>query len=67
VVTNPSQLDGTELYFYQGRQVIEVRDGSENMIRQIYHGTRYIDEHIMVRVKEGKASGVLFTRHAGGG
>ena len=56
VVTNAGDLDGTELYFYgKGHQVIEVRDGSENMIRQVVHGTRYIDEVVLEILEDGVA------------
>ena len=56
VVTNSGQLDGTELYFYgKGHQVIEVRDGSENMIRQVVHGRQYIDEVILEILEDGVA------------
>ena len=56
VVTNAGDLDGTELYFYgKGHQVIEVRDGSENMIRQVVHGTQYIDEPLFAVFKDGVA------------
>ena len=56
VVTNAGDLDGTELYFYgKGHQVIEVRDGSENMIRQVVHGTRYIDEVVLEILPDGVA------------
>ena len=66
VVTNSGQLDGTELYFYGGVaagapagrnswQVIEVRDGSENMIRQVVHGTQYIDEVVLEILEDGVA------------
>ena len=56
VVTNAGDLDGTELYFYgKGHQVIEVRDGSENMIRQVIHGTQYIDEPLFAVFQDGVA------------
>ena len=56
VVTNAGDLDGTELYFYgKGHQVIEVRDGSENMIRQVVHGTQYIDEVVLEILPDGVA------------
>jgi len=53
VVTNSGDLDGTELYYYQKHQVIEVRDGSENVIRQIIHGRRYIDEVVLEILEDG--------------
>ncbi len=33
-------------------QIIETRDGSGNLYQQFIHGTRYIDELVMVRVKD---------------
>ena len=53
MVTNSGDLDGTELYYYRGHQVIEVRDGSENVIRQIVHGTRYVDEVVLEILEDG--------------
>ena len=56
VVTNAGDLDGTELYFYgKGHQVIEVRDGSENVKGQVVHGTRYIDEVVLEILADGVA------------
>jgi len=52
-VTNSGDLDGTELYFYDHWQVIEVRDGSENLVQQVYHGTRYIDEVVAMKLPDG--------------
>jgi len=39
VVTNSGNLDGTVLYFHDGQKVIEVRDGSENVVRQVIFGS----------------------------
>ncbi|MCO6439103.1 MAG: hypothetical protein J5J06_18575, partial [Phycisphaerae bacterium] len=50
VVSNRGDLDATELYYYDGWKVIEIRQGSgTEMDRQYIHGTQYIDEHIMMR------------------
>ena len=38
------------VYLYNGQQVVETRDGSNNMVQQFIHGTQYIDELVMVRV-----------------
>ena len=51
VVTNAGEYDGTVVYFYEGQKILEMRDGSGNMVQQFIHGTRYIDELVMVRVK----------------
>ena len=40
MVSNSGTLDGTELLYYNDHQVIEVRNGSERLERQIVHGTR---------------------------
>lgn len=56
VVTNSGDLDGTELYYYgKGHQVIETRDGSENVVQQVYHGTQYIDEIVAMKLEHGLA------------
>jgi len=40
------------VYLYNGQQIIETRDGSNNMVQQFIHGTQYIDELVMVRVAD---------------
>jgi len=40
------------VYLYNGQQIIETRNGSNNMVQQFIHGTQYIDELVMVRVKD---------------
>jgi RHS repeat-associated protein len=55
VVQNSGDLDGTELLYYNGHQVIEARDGSENVLRQVVHGTRYIDEVVLEILEDGVA------------
>ncbi|MCB9850297.1 MAG: hypothetical protein H6817_06290 [Phycisphaerales bacterium] len=52
VVTNSGDLDGTTVYLYNGSQIIETRDGSNNVELQVYHGTRYIDEVVGMRVQD---------------
>ena len=52
VVTNSGQYDKTEVYLYDGQKIIETRDGSNNMVQQFIHGTQYIDELVMIRVKD---------------
>ena len=50
MVSNAADLDRTEVYYYDGQKVIEMRDGSDNMVQQFIHGTQYIDELVMMRV-----------------
>jgi RHS repeat-associated protein len=52
VVTHSGDHDGTVVYLYDGQKIIETRDGSENLFQQFIHGTQYIDELVMVRVKD---------------
>jgi len=52
VVTNSGEYDKTDLYLYNGHKIIETRDGSGNMVSQFIHGTQYIDELVMMRVKD---------------
>ncbi|MCB9850298.1 MAG: hypothetical protein H6817_06295 [Phycisphaerales bacterium] len=40
------------MYLYNGNQIIETRDGSNNVELQVYHGTRYIDEVVGMRVAD---------------
>ncbi|UCC31409.1 MAG: RHS repeat-associated core domain-containing protein, partial [Phycisphaerales bacterium] len=51
VVTNSGDQDGTVVYFYDGWKIIETRDGSGNLYQQFIHGTQYVDELVMMRVK----------------
>jgi len=51
-VTNSGDLEGTVVYYYDGQRIIETRDGSGNLAQQFIHGTQYIDELVMVRVKD---------------
>ncbi len=45
VVTNSGNLDGTLYFYYNNRwQMLESRDGSENLDTQVIYGTRYVDE-----------------------
>ena len=50
--TNTGQHDGTVVFYYDGWKIIETRDGSGNMYQQFIHGTQYIDELVMMRVKD---------------
>jgi len=50
VVTNAGDLETTTAHYYNGQQIIETRDGSNNVVQQFIHGTQYIDELVMVRV-----------------
>jgi RHS repeat-associated protein len=39
VVTNSGEFDGTTVYFYNGSQILETRNGSGNMVQQwVYRG-----------------------------
>jgi hypothetical protein len=51
-VTNSGDLDGTTVYLYNKHQIIETRNGSDEVTLQVYPGTRYIDEVVGLRVKD---------------
>jgi RHS repeat-associated protein len=51
-VTNSGDLDGTTVYLYNRHQIIETRNGSDEVMLQVYPGTRYIDEIVGLRVKD---------------
>jgi RHS repeat-associated protein len=51
-VANSGDLDGTTVFYYDGQGIIETRDGSGNLVSQFVRGLRYIDEVVMVRVKD---------------
>ncbi|MEK6675465.1 MAG: RHS repeat-associated core domain-containing protein, partial [Planctomycetota bacterium] len=52
IVSNTGTFDATWRYFYDGQKIIETRNGSGDMVQQFIHGTRYIDELVMMRVKD---------------
>jgi RHS repeat-associated protein len=52
VVTSSGDFDKTEVYFYDGQQVVQINNGSGTMVQQFIHGTQYIDELVMVRVAD---------------
>ncbi len=54
VVTNSGDHDGTVVYFYDGQKIVETRvgDNPTTYHQQFIHGTQYIDELVMVRVKD---------------
>ena len=52
VVTNAGDHNATVIYLFDGQKIIETRDGSENMVQQFIHGTRYVDELVQLRVKD---------------
>ena len=52
VVANSGDYNATEVYLYDGQKIIETRDGSGNVVQQFIHGTRYIDELVMMRAIE---------------
>jgi RHS repeat-associated protein len=52
VVASSGDLDGTTVFYYDGQKIIETRDGSGNLVSQFVRGLRYIDEVVMVRVKD---------------
>ncbi|MEE9294774.1 MAG: RHS repeat-associated core domain-containing protein [Phycisphaerae bacterium] len=58
VVTSRQPLDGTTYYYYNKKwQMLESRDGSENVDTQVIYGTRYVDE--IVRF-EHNGKGAMF-------
>jgi YD repeat-containing protein len=62
-VTNSGDLDGTTVYLYHRHQIIETRNGSDEVTLQVYPGTRYIDEVVGLRVKD---QGRLYAHQAEG-
>jgi YD repeat-containing protein len=62
-VTNSGDLDGTTVYLYNRHQIIETRNGSDEVTLQVYPGTRYIDEVVGLRVKD---EGRLYAHQAEG-
>ncbi|MBI4719431.1 MAG: hypothetical protein HY763_16670 [Planctomycetes bacterium] len=52
VVSNSGEYDKTETYLYEeGWKIAQINDGSGNMVQQFIHGTQYIDEVVMMRVR----------------
>jgi RHS repeat-associated protein len=52
VVSHAGEYDKTVVYLYDGQKIIEIRNGSNAMVQQFIHGTQYIDELVMIRVKD---------------
>ncbi|MCG3129440.1 MAG: hypothetical protein FLDDKLPJ_00167 [Phycisphaerae bacterium] len=55
VVSHAGDLDGTFRYGYNGQQMIEMRDGSGDVLMQAYYGTQYIDEIVALKLEHGYA------------
>ena len=55
-VTASGDLDRTEYYYYDGQQMIEQRDGSEQTAMQVVFGTEYIDEPVRLDVNTDPAT-----------
>ncbi len=51
-VSNSGDYDKTEVYFYDGQRMVQINNGSGAMVQQFIHGTQYIDELVMLRVKD---------------
>jgi hypothetical protein len=51
VVSNSGEYDKTEVYLYDGWKIAQVNNGSGTMVQQMLHGSQYIDEVVMLRVK----------------
>ena len=49
-VTNCGDYDGTHHYYYNGQQMIETRDGSDNLETQHVWGLTYVDELVQIRI-----------------
>jgi len=52
VVTSSGDFNKTEVYFYDGQQIVQINNGSGAMVQQFIHGTQYIDELLMVQVAD---------------
>ena len=52
LISNSGDSDVDIDYYYDGQKIVETRDGSGNVLQQFIHGTEYIDELVMVRVKD---------------
>jgi len=54
VVSNSGGLDGSLAFYYdRGWRLLEIRDGSANVVAQVYGGTQYIDEVVAERSEDG--------------
>ena len=49
-MTEPGQSAQTEVYYYDGQRAIAVYDGSGDVLREVVHGTQYVDEIIRERL-----------------
>jgi len=53
-VTNSGNFDAVTRYYYDGQKIVETRvgDNPTTYHQQFIHGTQYIDELVMIRVKD---------------
>ena len=51
-VSDVLDIGKTQVYLYDGQKIIQTNDGSGNMIRQLIHGTQYIDELVQMRAAD---------------
>ena len=59
-MTNSQPFDGTTYFYYNPKwQMLESRDGSENLDSQVIYGTQYVDEIVRFE-KQGKATMFVF-------
>ncbi|MGB2985535.1 MAG: hypothetical protein WBE26_06590, partial [Phycisphaerae bacterium] len=52
VTSNSGDYGGAVVYLYDSQKIIETRNGSGNLYQQAIHGTQYIEELVMLRVKD---------------
>ncbi len=52
-MTNRGDLDGTWYFSYDGQEVVEERNGSEEIVQQYVYGPNHIDEPVMIRGTHG--------------
>lgn len=51
-VTNSGDWDCTYRFYYNGRQLIETRDGLDEVLKQYVWGTQYVDELVQVATND---------------
>ncbi len=52
MVSKSGDLDATTRFYYDGSKIVEAGLGTQStMHQQFIHGTRYIDELVMVRAR----------------
>ena len=58
-ITNSGDWDGTYYSYYDGWKVVELRDGSEQVLKQYTWGRQYMDELLLIAINQDPQNAYL--------